>query len=278
MNQPAKVLLITTEDQMAEFPLLENSHLKDPKLELITKQQIELYEKEGFVIPSNASEGTILLLNPFEPKRYVNVEDNFEIIKSKRELINEITSYLGIRKVAYEISLNEFKNEKRELKAKAKIKGWNMDLKIKNIKDEKISKDLISCEVYGAYSIDERKKLYSRAKELVQQYPTLQADEEIQRLLRQRDPEIPLKAGGKSYYFVMTSEVNEALDIAASIRYFDPKIFSIGINAQKEINTKTFFSFQYVCIWDEENADAILQKQYESITEKWMKMNNIPED
>lgn len=264
-----QVLLITSEDNISEFPLLENSVEKNPKLQLVTERQIEVLEKDGFHFPKNIKKGDVLLQNPFAINNYVNVEDDFRILTSKMELLSEIMGYLGAQQIAFQLYQKGVKIEKRQISVKGEAKGWNYGISAKYKNDEMLEKSCLYYADGGAYSLDERKTLYERAKKLASEYPVFKNDAEVQKLFRQRNPDFPDKMGGEFYFFDVDSEINGSLDIAASLQSFDPNMFSIGIKAQQEISTKAIFSLRCAVIWNIEIAGTPVKEVCIDIAKKY---------
>lgn len=249
-----------------EQGMFPNSEEWNHSIKLLEKTQIENMMSDGYLFPAKYDNGELLIRNPYKKEQYVSITDEDTALLDKLSTIKHIFNLLGAEKFYFEIDKSVTEESDRSLRSDIKVKGWKAGISKKDIASAEFKQKFFDADENNKQSDEQRLRGYEDAKKLIQDTP-LKDDVDICNILKERQPGSAVNKISRTYVCELSKEWNQKLDIAASLKYFDPEIFSLDTKIQQEINTKNIISFRYVSIWDWDSAEDVVKdawkKKYE---------------
>lgn len=269
MNNAPQIILVSHEDTTAAFPLEKDSDKLNPTICLKAPYEIESLKKEGYRFPEKIQEGTIVTLNPYNKKQYIDITDDTTILKDKMIVLEDIFRLLGVQNVYFELKLDSYTTEERSLNVKATAKGWKVGTNIQRKKSKDYKETFYRAFEAKPLTIEQLKVNYRTVKEKIKGTP-LEYDTDIMSLIERRNPDFVLNDIINTCSCELSKEMNDKLDCLATLQHFDPNIFNLSVKARQEINTKAVIQIRCQCIWDWEKASDIVKETYKNIYKTYM--------
>ena len=142
---------------------------------------------------------------------------------------------MGAEKFYFEIDKSVTEESERSLRSDIKVKGWKAGISKKDIASAEFKQKFFDADENNKQSDEQRIRGYEEAKKLIQDTP-LKDDVDICNILKERQLGSAVNKISRTYVCELSKEWNQKLDIAASLKYFDPEIFSLDTKIQQEIN------------------------------------------
>lgn len=161
----------------------EAARLKN--VQVISIDDLDEYRKEGYIIPMNVVEGSVLALHPFHPQKYIDInEAENEIIREKINYIGDIAQLLGARTVNGHVVSMDVKEVVWDASGGVKYKGVGAGFSGLSKKKEAEQYDY---KLERMFSGERSLEGYNQAKKKMEEYG-MDKDVEIKTLVEMCNP------------------------------------------------------------------------------------------
>ena len=208
-------ILITTNEEKINYPWYDG-HDKISKDVLVATIEDISSSQESVIFPKRVHEGDILLLHPFEQKKYIALEKITDLENAKFVRFTEIAQLLGAKE--YSISSVKKQEYKQTLTANGKL-GMRDKIDVNvNLKNKEDFKDKMGFELkdkfLGEYKADIEG--YQKALSLVNNY-NFEDEESLISLVKTRNPDNKNVHFSRTVKCDITQELNKTLDVAFTL-------------------------------------------------------------
>ena len=234
-----QIIRVSQDEKARNYKFYEESVMLDKNIQIVSVDDLDDYRKEGYIIPANAVEGSVLALHPYHPKEYIDISvAEKAIIREKINHIGEIAQFLGARKVEGRVVFVNSKTQKFDTSTKGRYNAVTTEVNVKTEDAEKYSMDYqLERTFVGKQRTSED---YARAKEIMNKYG-LYKDNECRTFVDMCNPDCGNQMKHQKLSIDVSSEINSSKEFAFKLGYLS--IFELDAKVKKcvsELNTLKF--------------------------------------
>ena len=230
------VIHVVSKERSQNWKYFEDAQSLLRDIQFIPIDDIPIYRKEGYKLPSHLSEGAVLFRHPFMESRYVHAVDASKQFRYARFLqVSEILQLLGASR--YKIA-----DVWEEVLERTWDVGGSLSYKIvktsAEVKDQKTKKQKIGFALEDSF--DGIKVITEDSWEqawIVAERYGLADDCFIQGIINQRNPRLQNSIRHREYILETTSEESHMFDLAFSLTAFK-KVFNLDASVNRAISTQ----------------------------------------
>lgn len=245
MKLEGDVILIADDEKAINYKWRENADKLSGKLQIVSYDDIkESIANNSIVCKSKIGTGSMLVLNPLDKKTYIEINEYQDaMLKYKFRGIERVASALGATQIKFSVVLTQEKKRNVDINVEAGSEYVDVDADIKKQHQEKLSNEysyLENLENVGEVNVDLANQI---AREM-----GLAGESDICDMIERRSPNWPSKTTDKLVKIKASEEVNDDLEVAATISVLKG-VFDIkgsvkeAISQKREITIESYIKF-----------------------------------
>ncbi len=226
------ILYVTTRERSNNYKWEKNADNLDPNVQIVSiddiqKMDIDIFDRKYPVLD------TILVKHPFIPNKYIPLDRTEDALtKTKLNCLGIIAGLLGVKEYETEFVTEEIKEVSINISGELDYKTVKSKTDVEIKKDDAITGKYYRHETFkGEFNEAGYNKAVSEAKKY-----GLYNDEDIQYLIKNRDPQSPNPLISQKVKFELTKELNDKLDFAFSLKAVS--IFKLRANYNQIITQR----------------------------------------
>lgn len=256
LRRPVVYIASGDKANFLRYASVEQKQKISPNIQIISEEYLSEVRKNNiFSLPKNVFIGDILTIHPYEPNKYVHVQELVEeTMSSLYSCVSEIARHLGATMIEWTKSCFNEGIRTRNAKGEIKITPYgNLSANFKSKEENSHNSEerkRIDYNVPKNISLEERLLEYEKAKKTAKKYG-LEDLNDVRELIDGRDPLTSIKIRTKEVTIRMSSKINFVLDAAFSLMSIGD-IFNVDGDVKDSIIQHQKIECRYVIHFDQE--------------------------